>query len=153
MRTLVNNDYFALLLRVVVGTVFVFASVEKIADPAAFAVSVSHYKLIGAPLTLIVATVLPWIELLAGLGLLFGILYRANAFLCSSMMLLFTVLVVIALLRGLDISCGCFTQDPAAARMGWGKALENTVLLLCSLLAYLSHGDRFTLERRIRAQR
>lgn len=147
VKSLLHNDAAALLLRLVVGFVFVVASIEKLADPAAFAVAIGHYRIAGPPLTTVAATVLPWVELFAGLGLVFGVFVRGNALLCSLMMLIFTAAVIAALVRGLDISCGCFTQDPAAARMGWGKAVENGGLLLCSILAYFSRGYRYTLER------
>jgi uncharacterized membrane protein YphA (DoxX/SURF4 family) len=148
IRRILQNDYLVLLLRLIVGTVFLFASLEKIVDPAAFALSIDHYRIVPPPFTLWAAMVLPWVELLCGLGLIFGIALRGNALLCSTLMLIFTLAVVSALLRGLDISCGCFTQDPAAARMGWGKAVENTLLLFASLLTFFSSGTRFALDRR-----
>ena len=134
MRALLDNTYVMLSARLLLGVVFVFASIEKIADPNAFAVSISYYRLIGEPLTTFVATVLPWVELLAGLFLLFGIMMRGSSLLILLMLLVFTAGVVSGMARGLDISCGCFTRDPNADKIGWMKVLENSGLLLLSLI-------------------
>jgi hypothetical protein len=50
------------------------------------------------------------------------------------------------LVRGLDISCGCFTQDPAAGKIGWTKVLENTELLALSVFLLFSKSNKFSLE-------
>jgi hypothetical protein len=45
----------------------------------------------------------------------------------------FTILVASALMRGLDISCGCFTQDPNVRKIGYQKILENCGLIVLSV--------------------
>ena len=52
------------------------------------------------------------------------------------MLVIFSAAVVSALWRGLDISCGCYTQDPAAERLGWWKVGENTVLAVFAFLVF-----------------
>jgi uncharacterized membrane protein YphA (DoxX/SURF4 family) len=91
------------------------------------------------------ATILPWIELLCGFALLFGVFIRGSALLVSVMLIAFTLAVVSGILRGLDISCGCFTQDPAADKIGWMKVLQNSTLIVLSLFLYFSNTERFTL--------
>lgn len=135
------------LVRIVLGVVFIFASFEKIADPTAFAASISGYRIVASDPALMIGTVLPWIELLCGLGLLLGLFVRGSALLALIMLSLFTVVVLSALVRGLDISCGCYTQDPSAERIGWWKVGENAVLILMSLLVLHQSSLGFTLER------
>jgi len=121
-------------LRIVLGLVFVFASINKLADPGAFAEAIGSYRIIAGTAALLVATVLPWIELLTGFGLLFGLFVRGSALLAMIMLFGFTLAVLSALWRGLDISCGCFTLDPAAERIGWWKTAENALLFITSFL-------------------
>jgi hypothetical protein len=45
----------------------------------------------------------------------------------------FTVLIASALLRGLDISCGCFSQDPNVSKIGFQKIAENCGLIVLSV--------------------
>jgi uncharacterized membrane protein YphA (DoxX/SURF4 family) len=145
MKSLLAHPHVVLLTRVFLGLLFIVSSLEKIVDPAAFAHSVANYKLLPAWLPMTVATILPWIELLCGFSLLFGIFIRGSAFLISAMLIAFTLAVVSGILRGLDISCGCFTQDPAADKIGWMKVLQNSTLIVLSLFLYFSNTERFTL--------
>jgi uncharacterized membrane protein YphA (DoxX/SURF4 family) len=149
MKRFLDNDYLTFAARVIVGFVLVLASFEKIVDPQAFASSVANYKILPSGLLPLVATILPWMELLGGLALLFGIMHRGAAALAGTMLVLFTVAVGSALLRGLDISCGCFTQDPAAEKIGWLKLLENLGLFLLCLYVLFSTSSWCSLERRL----
>jgi uncharacterized membrane protein YphA (DoxX/SURF4 family) len=147
MNRILNNEFATLVVRLVVGSVFIVASIEKMADPAAFTTSIDNYKLLHGEITPVVATVLPWIELLSGLALLFGLVRHGGSLLATIMMAVFTVAVASAVLRGLDISCGCFTQDPNVSKVGWLKVGENALLLVASLFLFFSGPWRVSLER------
>lgn len=146
MKSLLHNGYLALGARIVLGMVFLVASIEKVADPAAFATSIGYYRLITGDTAMLAATVLPWVELLCALALLFGVALRGSSLLCFLMLVVFVAAIVSALARGLDISCGCFTRDPSAGKIGWQKLLENSLLILVSVFLYYSATTRFTLE-------
>jgi uncharacterized membrane protein YphA (DoxX/SURF4 family) len=94
-------------------------------------------------------------ELICGMCLVFGMLHRGAGLLLFGLLVVFTVAVVSALVRGLDISCGCFTQDPAAAKVGWLKIVENLGLIGLSLLVMLSRTTWLSIEnvfkRRVRS--
>jgi uncharacterized membrane protein YphA (DoxX/SURF4 family) len=150
MKAFLGNEYAGLMVRLFLGAVFVVASVEKIADPAAFAVSIENYRILSGTTALVIATGLPWIELLCGLALMFGLSVRGASLLTFGMLIVFTAAIVSALVRGLDISCGCFTQDPDVGKIGWTKVAENTGLLLLALYAGLSTGMQFTFEQLFR---
>ena len=129
-------DHAIVLLRIILGGIFVSASVGKIADPHAFASSIIGYRILEGDAALHIATVLPWIELLCGCGLIAGVFIRGSSSLVMVMLVCFTAAVVSALWRGLDISCGCHTQDPGAERLGWWKVGENTVLAVFAFLVF-----------------
>ena len=141
-----TGEYIAFVGRIVVGLVFVAASIDKIADPESFANSIMNYRIVSGNMPMLLATVLPWLELLCGLALCFGIVVRGSSMLSSAMLLMFTVAVISAVLRGLDISCGCFTQDPAASKVGWAKVGENTALLMMSMLVWWLGSTILSLE-------
>ncbi len=146
MKSLLENDSLVLAARVVLGMVFLVASIDKIADPAAFAVSIQNYKIISHPFTMVVATILPWLELICAFGLLFGVRVKVNSLLCFAMLLIFTLGVISGLIRGLDISCGCFTQDPSVGRIGWTKVFENVGVVLIAIFLFFSKSRRFAIE-------
>jgi uncharacterized membrane protein YphA (DoxX/SURF4 family) len=83
---------------------------------------------------MVIATILPSLELLCGLSLILGLYPRTSALLITLMLIGFTILIISALLRGLDISCGCFTQDPNASKIGYIKILENAGMIMLGVL-------------------
>jgi uncharacterized membrane protein YphA (DoxX/SURF4 family) len=145
MKGLLTNPQLVLISRVFVGLLFIVSSLDKIVDPAAFAQSVSNYGMLPTWMPMIVATILPWLELLCGLGVLFGLLLRGSSLLLSAMLAVFTFAVLTALLRGLDISCGCFTQDPSAEHIGWMKIVQDMTLFALTLFLYFSETTKFTI--------
>ena len=96
------------LLRLAVGGSFVLAGALKIADPAKFAVDVGNYRLVAHELNNLVAILLPWIEVVAGLFVLAGIWLRAAAIVITSLTVIFLFVILSALARGLNMDCGCF---------------------------------------------
>jgi uncharacterized membrane protein YphA (DoxX/SURF4 family) len=145
VKNLLSNPQLVLLSRIFIGLLFIVSSLDKIVDTPAFARSIANYGLLPSWMPSMVATVLPWIELLCGFGVLFGLFLRGSSFLLSAMIAVFTLAVISALLRGLDISCGCFTQDPTAGHIGWMKVLQNTTLFALTLFLYFSNTTKFSI--------
>ncbi|MBX2991201.1 MAG: DoxX family membrane protein [Bacteroidetes bacterium] len=146
MKRILDNDFVAMLVRVFLGFVFIVAAVDKAADPNAFAVSIGYYKLAGPDTSLLIATVLPWMELLCGIFLIFGYMPRGSTLLVLLMLVVFTAGVIAGIIRNLDISCGCFSRDPAVGKIGWMKVLENTGLIVLSVISLFSRSERTTVS-------
>ena len=82
----------------------------------------------------LVAMTLSWLELLVGVCLVGGV-FVAGALLASAAMgTMFAVVVASALVRGLDISCGCFSTS--TERISYVTLIRAVVILLVSGLAY-----------------
>jgi uncharacterized membrane protein YphA (DoxX/SURF4 family) len=145
VKTLLAHPHLVLVSRVFIGLLFIISSLDKIVDPAAFARAVSNYGLLPAFVPPVIATILPWTELLCGLCVLFGFMLRGSSLLLGTMLAVFTLAVISALLRGMDISCGCFTQDPAAGHIGWMKVLQNSTLFVLTVFLYFSESTKFTI--------
>jgi len=134
-----GHRWLALPARLYLGAVFLVACWHKILHPDAFAVDVATYQILPLSLVNLVAVTLPWVELGAGLMLVLGLRARAGAMLVTGMMAVFIAALVVALAKGLDMSCGCFAsqgsaEDPISYRtvlrdLGW-FALALYVLLL-----------------------
>lgn len=106
-----GHPWLALVARIYLAAVFLFACVHKIADPGEFALDIATYDIL--PLVLInpLAICLPWLELGAGLLLLVGYRSRGAALAVLGMMIMFLVAIVMALSKGLEMSCGCFASQ------------------------------------------
>jgi putative oxidoreductase len=133
MVKILSNKYFLFLLRVLLALVFIFAAIEKIAAPASFAVSISNYKLLPTELINIPAVIIPWIELISGLLLLFGISVKENSAIITSLLIVFTIAVIISLFRGLNIDCGCF-GTAYGEQIGLLKVGENILLIITGFI-------------------
>jgi len=152
MKYLLSNPYLVLLTRVFLGLMFVVVSLEKIVEPAAFAQSIANYNIFSFPISLVLATIVPWLELVCGLCILFGLFLRGSSLLLSILVGVFTLAILSALLRGLDIACGCFTQDPTVGKIGWMKVLQNLTLLALALFLYFSASVKFSVETYLRGK-
>jgi putative oxidoreductase len=124
------------LLALALGAVFIYASLDKIAQPAAFARIVYHYRLIGPSALVgpvpanVLAVTLPWVEMVAGLALVTGVWRREAAGLAALLLVVFLGAVSWALLHGIDIeNCGCFSVSETGRRAGIKLVLEDIGLL------------------------
>lgn len=146
MKNIISNKYLLLSSRIILAFVFIFAGAEKISDPDQFAVAISNYKIFPIFSLNIIAITLPWLEVAAGILLLFGISVKENSAIIGTLMIFFTVIVLIALLRGLDIDCGCFgTSD--GQKVGLVKIIENIGLIILSLHIFFFGNNSFSLEK------
>jgi putative oxidoreductase len=129
-----GNPRVVLLAQIAVGLVFLAAALGKIGDAGAFARQIHHFRLLPFGLENLMAIALPWIELLAALAILLRLRPRAGSVVVAGLMGLFVAVVAAAVLRGLDIECGCFgTAD--ASRVGVAKLFENLGLLGLAMIA------------------
>ena len=108
-----------LILRWILGLIFIWTGTVKILNPEDFLVSLYGYEVALPEIVLRLTTVvLPWVELLCGLAILFGIWIESVLLLLSSLLVVFILATGQAWARGLEISCGCF-----------GTSLEETTFL------------------------
>ena len=119
-----------LACRVVLGALFIWAAITKLPDMAAFAQDVANYRVVPALLVPFIAAAVVGIELLAGIGLVSGFLARPAAIVVAALLAVFTVFITQALLRGIDLRCGCFGGDEPAS---WWTVLRDLAMLAAAL--------------------
>jgi putative oxidoreductase len=130
------------LVRIGCGVIFLYASWEKLLDPAGFARMIGNYQLLPPALVHPAAVVLPWVEAVCGLSLVTGVRAGGGLAVFSALMALFTAALALNALRGVDVECGCFT---VAAGAGSGRVLEalvRDVVILAAALWALRHRVR-----------
>ena len=116
------------LLRVGLGIVFLYASYEKILSPSAFAQAVENYALLPPALIHPVALFLPWIEAVCGGLLIIGRLTFGATLIVDILMVIFILAFTINWVRGVDVSCGCFSLETE------GQTGENAFYILRDLV-------------------
>ena len=102
------RDVIGTLARLGLAAVFLVSGVLKAVDPDATYVAVRAYDVLPKPAVALVATVLPWLEIVLGLVLLAGLATRVAAAAGAALLLVFVAGVAQAWARGLSIDCGCF---------------------------------------------
>jgi len=116
--------------RLILGGIFVYASIDKIAHPDQFAEIVYNYKLMPGMAVNVMAIVLPWVELLAGLFLILGIWVKDSAAILGALLVVFIGAIGINLARGLDFDCGCFSTAGGHKNSSIMLLLRDAILLL-----------------------
>ena len=141
------------LLRLGLGGLFIYAGVMKVLDTQQFALDVQHFEittLLDAwwpgwswTASVLLATYLPWLEILAGLALLARWLYAGALLVIGALSVVFLAAIGSAWWRGLDITCGCFGKETNATNFA-AHILFNVLVLAttASLAAMESRNAR-----------
>ena len=115
----------------VLGALFIAASIDKIANPVEFANIIHNYQLLPDSLINVVAIVLPWLEGLLGLAIMAGVLLPGAAVLANLLLLAFFSALMFNLARGLNVHCGCFTTKiTGEPQTAWYVVRDSGFLLL-----------------------
>ncbi|MFH1370306.1 MAG: MauE/DoxX family redox-associated membrane protein [Planctomycetota bacterium] len=124
-----------IVARLALGGIFIAGSIAKLHQPYDFLGSVYNYELVGPGLGVAVAMVLPWLELFVGICLVGGIFVTGALLASIAMSAMFSIALLSALWRGLEISCGCLDPtDPTV--ISYGTAGRAILLLLVSAACY-----------------
>ena len=132
--------------RILLGAVFIFAALPKLADPPAFAKAIWNYQLVPEALLSPLALTLPWLELLCGLALVLGVWTRPAAAWVAILLTGFMLSLGLNLARNHPVDCGCF-GSPSQPRSEAERLSDMKVdiardagLLALALLLLLSSG-------------
>lgn len=127
-------NYLIAITRIYLALVLIISGLDKINNLTVFADSIANYKILPVQFINILAIIIPWIEVVVGGLLLLGIYIKENSVISFSVLLIFTLAVLSAVIRNLDIDCGC-QGTFNGQKVGIIKILENLLLLF---FAYLS---------------
>ena len=134
---LASSSWLTIRVQFVLAAVFVVAGVGKIVDPPGFAHQIHNYQLLPGIAINAMALVLPWIEVVCGLALFFGIARRSSTRILGVLLIVFVIALGINLLRGHPIDCSCFstatvekTEAERLRDMKWAIARDVGLLLL-----------------------
>jgi uncharacterized membrane protein YphA (DoxX/SURF4 family) len=145
MKRLFENRYFVIALRILLGALFMYASFDKMANPEAFADIIDNYHLLPVQLVNPLAIFLPWLEFITGLFLVTGKWTKGSLIIYTSLLVIFIIALSQALIRGLDISCGCFSVNPSSTSEVWLRIIEDIFMLAGSIMLYRYYPDEINI--------
>ena len=124
-----RRNIFWRIVALIIGGIFIYAGVIKAMDPVAFANDIDNYKILPWPLAVRLAFYLPWLEMLCGLALVLRSFYLGGLFILTGLTFIFIAASVIAKVRGLDITCGCFGHASKNWNFTTHLALDLAILI------------------------
>jgi len=133
-------DPIELLVRLIVGGIFIFAGYNKFIDLQVFELAVRNYSIINDPWVAILVMILPPFELLIGLLIVLRTLYMGSLVLVTTLTLTFIFALCSLLVRDINIECGC---------LGLNNSIELQILIDITILGacfYLFKSFRKTAE-------
>ena len=133
-----NSMIFISYLRLIIGGVFIYASLDKIADPYTFSKAISSYNfssLVGlSSLDNLLALILPWLELILGVLLILGVYTDESINFIILLMVFFTIMLSQAYFRGISLEdCGCGLSD---STIGMDIIRDLVLLFMCLLIKF-----------------
>ena len=142
-----DDDYLSLIARLLVGGIFIYASLDKLAQPAQFARIVFNYHLIPIDLINIMAIILPWVELICGISVILGLYRQGGLIVLNFLVILFIIAIAVNVFRGVDLECGCFTVSSRARGSALELIFRDLGLLIISLYALINRSRRFQISK------
>ena len=136
----INTLDITIIPRIILGVVFIIASYHKILDPASFSNNIHNFHITPAAVENLAALFIPWLELILGVVLIFGVFLEGSISLTIGLYIFFIFILSQAVFRGIDVHCGCFKTEADAGvadlKMGLIKRIGEDFLLLGMAFIY-----------------
>ena len=133
MERAMKGLYWGLI--VFLSALFGYAGVVKVLAPGEFLSDILSYRILPYPLAQLAAFLIPALECVCAVSIYFTRWRRAAVWWLLLLMLAFSISLLSAWIRGLDISCGCFGQSHASAN--YPVFLLRDLGLICACVVIL----------------
>ena len=120
--------------------VFVTAATTKVLEPRQFAGTIRGYQFVPSLAADVIGWVLPYIELIVGVGLILGYQSRLAAVIALALLTTFVAVSIAAIVTKRNLNCACFGLL-YRERIGRSTLLRDAVLLALAGLVYLRGHD------------
>lgn len=145
MKDLLSNKYIQILIRLIIGGVYIYVAWNKLINPEEFAKAIKNYDMLPVQLINIIAITLPYIELFAGLFLIFGFYKKGSSAILGLTLVVFIIALTSAYARGLNIDCGCgftSTTQETSSKTDLLVRIFEDILMLIGVVIVFVFGDR-----------
>lgn len=147
-----HHQLILLLLRLMIGVAFLYAGFLKIREPLAFADSIASFRLLPDMLINLLALGLPPLELIIGGLLVIGWRVKLASFAMLLLSVIFAIALGQALLRGLQVDCGCFGSGKPSTAKSFLSLGRDILLVAGSAWLYAAYslqgGKSLCVERK-----
>ena len=130
-------NHINVLLRIIIGILFVWASYGKILDPAGFGRIIQNYSILPEILINPVSVILPWVEAVTGILLISGFFVTGASMIINLMMFTFISAFLINIYRSIDVSCGCFSLSVETTKSMYRYLIRDLIILLAGIWVFI----------------
>jgi uncharacterized membrane protein YphA (DoxX/SURF4 family) len=141
-------DLVVLVLRVLLGGIFIVAGASKVGHAAEFAAQIAGFRIVPEAVVIPMALGLPLIEILLGACLVVGLFTRVAGWVGVVLLASFDGAIASAVVRGMTVSCGCFGPNDKTVTT-WEEVARDGVFVLLALVVALRPPGTLSLDRRI----
>lgn len=138
------------LIRVLLCIIFLWSGISKLMAPKEFTVIIDSFGLMPEAWIMPMAIILPFLEIIFGLGLLFDI--RGSLAGITGLLMLFMAILSYGIWLGLDVDCGCFgpTDPEAKAFHGlWSALVRDIIMILGTFYLYYQRVNQNVTPKRL----
>lgn len=128
--------------RILLGLIFITASIDKLISPWDFGRAILAYDLLVGPLTWLIspmAVIMPVLELVTGVLLIVHKWVRPSAILILALNIVFILAIGAVIIRGMEIDCGCgldywLFELVSGTTTAWGAMIRDLIFLMMNLV-------------------
>lgn len=143
--------FFVIVLRLVLGAIFLFAGLSKLNDPLGLSVTMRSLRIVPAWASRWAARGVIWLEMLLGTLLIFGLHTRLVVVTAVGVLLGFVIVVGVALARGTRITCNCFGPY-FKETIGPNTLIRNMFLIAAGVLIVIFYDGGLSLDYLLRIE-
>lgn len=157
---LINISYgnrITTVIRIMTGFLLLFSGLFKAADIETFGRTIAQYKILPETVLVYPAMIIPFLELIIGSLLMIGYKIKAASFVSIVLMLMFTVFILINVIRGEKFNCGCFELGRLGIgineTIGMHLVVRDLVFIILYWIVFNAKKHCFSLENYIETKK
>ena len=125
--------------RIVLGGVFVYASIDKLAFPEEFELLIKGYRFVPDVFVPAIAFILPWVELFLGAFLVGGLYLKTTSRVAVAILSTFLIIICVRAASGAVGDCGCFGDSSFLSTSNIGiMVIRDLMFLSLAVLVLMS---------------
>ncbi len=153
MKSIINNIIYGNsltgILRIIMGTLFIYSGFFKALDLESFGRVIILYDISPEVLVPYAAIILPFMELVVGMLLVFGYRIKASALITILLMIFWIIIISINVYRGKNFDCGCFETSRFGLKeeIGISLIVRDTIFLIILFLIFQARQHSFSFDK------
>ncbi len=150
-KDLVYGNWLTVIIRVILGAMFLYSGFFKVKDPAGFGDVILQYDILPSLLVPYAALLISYLELICGALLIIGYRIKSSSLILITLVSLFTLILFITVLRGKNFDCGCFEMERfgISEEVGYPLIVRDLIIIGFLLLVYRAKKQGTSLDQRI----